>query len=243
MSFKNKIIAITGAGRGIGRAAALKFASDGAKIALIARTLEQLESIENEIKKTGGEAISVPMDITDESRVAYGFKKTEDALGPVDILVNNAGAMILRKITEMTVGEWNAIMNVNALGTFLCSRAVFPSMIQRRSGRIINVASTAGRRGYPEQGVYCAAKHAVYGLSKVMSLEGKPYGIRVQIVSPGGVLTGFSEELLGSRPVSEKEEWMTAEEVADGIYYAASQEGPAITDELVLRRFASEPWR
>ena len=243
MSFQDKVIVITGAGRGIGRAAALKFAANGAKIALVARTDEQLIEAEKEIKMSGGIAVSIPTDITNEFEVENGFSKIKSVLGPVDILINNAGAMILKSIAETTVEEWNSVMNTNVLGAFMCSRAVFPSMIERQLGRIINVGSMAGRRGYPEQGAYCASKHALYGLSKVMALEGQPYGIRVQVVSPGGVLTGFSEELLASRGASEAAKWMSAEEVADAIYYAASQDGPAFTDELVLRRFESEPWR
>jgi len=243
MSLQGKVAIITGAGRGIGRATALHFAANGAMVALAARSEDQINSVAEEIAELAGVALAVPADVTVEAQVQNLVATTESRLGPVDILVNNAGVMILRPIAETSLDEWNRVVNINLLGAFLCSRAVLPSMMKRRTGRIINIGSLAGRRGYHDQGVYCASKHGIYGLSKVLAIEGQPYGIRVNVVSPGGVLTELSEELLSTRSPSEAAEWMTAEEVAAAIYYIATQDGPATTDELVLRRFAGEPWR
>ena len=135
-------------------------------------------------------------------------------------------------------------MATNVRGVFLTCREVLPEMIERRRGRIINVGSTAGRRGYEEQGAYCASKHALAGLSKVLAIEAQKHGVRVQMLSPGGVLTGLSSDLRASRGESEDSpEWMTTEEIARAAIYLCTQDGAAITDELILRRFASEPWR
>ncbi|HUV04438.1 MAG TPA: SDR family oxidoreductase [Armatimonadota bacterium] len=243
MSLQGKVAIITGAGRGIGRATAIHFAANGAMVALAARNEEQINQVAEEIAEMDGVALAVPTDVTVEAQVQNLVGTTESRLGPVDILVNDAGVMILRPIAETSLDEWNRMINTNLLGAFLCSRAVLPSMMKRRTGRIINIGSLAGRRGYPDQGAYCASKHGVYGLSKVLAIEGQPYGIRVNVVSPGGVLTELSEELLSTRSPSEAAEWMTPEEVAAAVYYIATQDGPATTDELVLRRFASEPWR
>ncbi|MHB0997712.1 MAG: SDR family oxidoreductase [Armatimonadota bacterium] len=243
MSLEGKVTIITGAGRGIGRAVAIRFAKEGAKVVLVARSADQIESAAEEIRSAGGSAIAIPVDITVENQVVDMVARTEAELGPVDILINNAGAMILKSIIDTSVDEWKNVIDTNLLGVFLCSRAVMPSMMERRTGRIINIGSMAGRRGYPEQGVYCCSKHGLYGLSKVMAIEGHPYGIRVNVVSPGGVLTELSEKLLSSRGSSQASEWMTVDEVADGIIYIANQEGAAMTDELVLRRNSSEPWR
>lgn len=243
MSLKGKVVIVTGAGRGIGRAIALRFAAEDAKLALAARTVEQINRVADEVRAQGGTAVAVPADVGNESDVKAMVARTEAELGPIDILVNNAGVMILRPIAETSLEEWERVINTNLTGMFLCSRAVLPSMMRRKTGRIINIGSLAGRRGYPDQGVYCASKHGLYGLSKVLAIEGRPYGIRVNVVSPGGALTELSTELLATRKPSEAEEWMTPEEVADAVYYVAAQEGPATTDELVLRRFASEPWR
>jgi len=243
MKLDGKVVIITGAGRGVGRAISLRFAADGAKVVLAARSEKELNRVAAEIVNKDGIAIAVPTDVTVETQVRDMVARTESELGPVDILVNNAGVMILRPIVETTLDEWHRVMNTNLLGAFLCSRAVLPSMMERRTGRIINIGSMAGRRGYPEQGVYCASKHGLYGLSKVLAIEGQAYGIRVNVVSPGGALTELSKDLLATRSPSEAAEWMTPEQVAEGVYYIATQDGPGMTDELVLRRFASEPWR
>ena len=243
MSLQGKTAIITGAGRGIGRATALRFAAAGAQVVLAARTEEQIHQVAEEVADLAGVALAVPTDVTVESEVKSLVEQAESRFGSVDILVNNAGEMTLCPIHEMTVEDWHRIINANLLSAFLCTRAVLPSMIERRAGRIINVGSLAGRRGYPEQGAYSAAKHALYGLTKVLSIECQPYGIRVNMVSPGGVLTDFSKDLLATRPASEVAEWMTPEEVADAICFVATQEGAAQTDELVLRRFSSDPWR
>ncbi len=243
VSLKGKVVIVTGAGRGIGRAVALRFAAEGAKLVVVARTAKQIDRVAADVRAQGGTGIAIPADIACESDVEAMIARTDAELGPVDVLINNAGVMILRPVAQTSLEEWQEVIGTNLTGVFLCSRAVLPLMMRRRTGRIINIGSLAGRRGYPDQGVYCASKHGLYGLSKVLAIEGQPYGIRVNVVSPGGALTELSKELLATRKPSEAKEWMTPEEVAEGVYYIATQEGPATTDELVLRRFASEPWR
>jgi len=243
MSLQGKVAIVTGGGRGIGRAIALRFAADGAKVAVAARSVDEIHAVAREIADRGGTALALRTDVTVAPDVNALIERTDSELGPVDILINNAGVMILRPLAETSLAEWQRTMDTNLLGAFLCSRAVLPLMMARKSGRIINIASMAGRRGYQDQGAYCASKHGLYGLSKVLAIEGQPYGIRVNVVSPGGAITELSKELLASRPPSEVAEWMTPEEVAEAVYFIAIQEGPGMTDELVLRRFASEPWR
>jgi NAD(P)-dependent dehydrogenase (short-subunit alcohol dehydrogenase family) len=243
MTLQGKVAVITGAGRGIGRAIAHRFANDGARLALVARTNTEIDAVASEIAAKGGTAIAIPTDVTTEADVNAMISRTVDELGPIDILVNNAGAILLRPLVNTSLDEWKEIMNVNLLGAFLCARGVLASMMERRTGRIINIGSLAGRRGYPEQGAYCVSKHGLCGLTKVLAIEGQPYGIRVNMVSPGGVVTTLTEGLRASRGKTQDKDWMTPEEVADGVYYVATQDGPATTDELVLRRNASEPWR
>ncbi|MGC8863323.1 MAG: SDR family oxidoreductase, partial [Armatimonadota bacterium] len=170
--------------------------------------------------------------------------QAQSELGPIDILVNNAGVIALKRIVDTPTQVWDELMDTNARGAFLTCREVLPGMIERRKGRIINIGSTAGRRGYDEQGAYCASKHALAGLSKVLAIETQQYGIRVHLLSPGGVLTGLSSELRASRGEPENSpDWMTPEEIAQAAIYLCTQDGAATTDELILRRFASEPWR
>ncbi len=184
------------------------------------------------------------MDLRSEESIKNAIAEGRSRLGQIDILVNNAAIIALHKITETSTETWDDVMSTNVRGVFLTCREVLPEMMERRSGRIINIGSTAGRRGYEEQGAYCASKHALAGLSKVLAIETQKYNIRVQMLSPGGVLTGLSSELRASRGEAEDSpEWMTVEEIAQAAVYLCSQKGAAITDELILRRFASEPWR
>ena len=235
---------ITGAGRGIGREMALAFAGERARVAAAARSKDQIAGLCAEIEAQGGTAVPVTMDLRCEDSVKAAIARARSELGPIDILINNAGVIALAKIDETSSQTWDDVMSTNVRGVFLTCREVLPQMKARRSGRIINVGSTAGRRGYAEQGAYCASKHALAGLSKVLSIETQEYGIRVHVLSPGGVLTGLSRELRTSRGEREDScEWMTCQEIARAALYLCTQEGAAVTDELILRRYASEPWR
>lgn len=240
---ENKVALVTGGGRGIGRAISVRFAQEGARVAVVARTEEDIEAVAREITESGGKAIAVKADVANEDDVRRMVKETVVKLGPVDILVNNAAKMILSPIDETTLEDWEELCAINLRGPFLCAREVLPSMKARRAGRIISIGSLAGRRGYPEQGAYCASKHGLIGLSKVLALETQEFDIRVHVVAPGGVLTELSAPLRESRGGVKREEWMTPEEVAEACLYVCTQRGAAMTDELVLRRYKSEPWR
>lgn len=240
----NKVVMITGAGKGIGREIALLFASEGAVIGAAGRNMDALNAVCEEITASGGKAIPINLDLKCEKSIQEAIDKCTKVLGAIDILVNNAGIIALKKIHETPTELWDDIINTNVRGIFITCKCVLPSMMERRSGRILNIGSMAGRRGYIEQGAYCTSKHALVGLSKVLALETKEYGIRVHMLSPGGVLTELSKDLRKSRNEPEDApEWMTVRECAEGALYLCTQNGAAFTDELVLRRFASEPWR
>lgn len=243
MPLADQVAVITGGGRGVGRAIALAFAAEGAKVVVWARTKTEVKSVADEVTASGGVAMHGVVDITDEEQVAQATKRAEAEFGRIDILVNNAAELELGSIVDTTPEAWRRLININLTGPYMCSRAVMPGMMRRRHGRIINIGSLAGRRGYEEQGAYCASKHGLVGLSKVLAIEAQPYGIRVNMVSPGGVMTDLSRELRESRGAVNASEWMTVEEVAEAVAYIARQDGAASTDELVLRRYASEPWR
>lgn len=241
---ENKTAFVTGAGRGIGRAIALAFAAEGASVAAAARSESEISRLCDEIETSGGRAVPVTMDLRSEESIVAALNAARAAFGPIDILVNNAAIIALEEITGTSTETWDNVMSTNVRGVFITCREALPEMIERRSGRIINVGSTAGRRGYPKQGAYCASKHALIGLSKVLSIETQQYGIRVHVLSPGGVLTGLSSGLRADRGESEDSpEWMTPEEIARAAVYLCTQDGAAFSDELILRRYASEPWR
>lgn len=239
MKLKDKVVIVTGAGRGIGRATALAFAAEGARVAAVARTADEIRGVAQDIRRDGGQAVHVRTDITKPSQIETMMRKVEDKLGRVDVLVNNAGIAIFKPLLETSVQEWDRVMAVNLRGTFLCTKAVLPSMMKRKAGAIINIASQAGRKGYPEQSAYCASKHGMVGFTKVLALEARPYGIRVHLVNPGGVDTRLVRE---GRDDVDLSKYMRPEEIADVVVFLAKQEGIATIDEVVVRRWEATPW-
>ena len=238
MLLANQTAVITGAGRGIGQAIAVAFAQQGCDIALAARTLAELEETRALVEAAGRRGVPIVCDVTDPAQVEAMAKTTLETLGKIDILVNNAGYGCFKPFTEQTLEEFDHTMAVNVRGVFLCSRAVLPDMIARRSGRIINMSSVSGLRPINEQAAYCASKHAVNGLTVTMALELRPYNIRVHAICPGGVPTRLSEENMPQRDMTG---WMTPEDVAHTALYLVSLSDRATTDIIHLRRFGSVP--
>ena len=168
---------VTGAGRGIGAAIARRLAGHGARVTLMGRNAARLDDAAAALPG----ARAVPCDVTDEAAVGRAFA---DA-GAADILVNNAGAAVSVPFARTTIEQFRAMLDVNLTGAFLCSRAVLPAMAEARGGRIVNVASTAGLRGYAYVAAYCAAKHGLVGLTRALALETAAQGITVNAVCPG----------------------------------------------------------
>lgn len=241
MSLTGKTAIVTGGGRGIGAAAASALARRGVAVSVLARTREQIEDVAQAITSDGGRARADVCDVTEERQVEAAFLAHDERFGPVDVVVNNAGALTLKPVTETSLEDWEALLRTNLTGAFLVAREAMRRM-QGRGGTLINVGSLAGRRGYVEQGAYCASKHGLVGLTKVLAIEGQSRSVRVHLVSPGGVMTDLSSELRASRG-ADPGEWMSADEVAEAIVFCAMQSGVAVSDEIVLRRFKSEPWR
>ncbi|HEX2912862.1 MAG TPA: SDR family oxidoreductase [Chloroflexia bacterium] len=192
-ALEHKVAIVTGAGRGIGAATARLFAREGARVVLASRSQEELDSVVAEIKQAGGEALAVLTDVSNEQQVQALFEKTLETYGPLDILVNNAATVENKPFIEMDLETWEHVMAVNVRGPFLCSRAAFRQMISAgKGGAIVNLSSLSGVRGpekFPGTSSYVVSKYGVMGLTEVLAVEGKPYGIRVNCVSPGAVDT------------------------------------------------------
>lgn len=193
--FENKIAIVTGAGRGIGAATARLFAREGAKVTLASRNSEELREVGRQINEYGGHALIVPTDISDEAQVVALFEQTRREFGTLDILVNNAAVIEVRDFVDMDLATWEQVMQVNVRGTFLASREAFRHLLAaHKGGAIVNLSSLSGVRGpqkFPGFSAYVVSKYGVLGLTEILAVEGKSYGIRVNCVSPGAVDTAM----------------------------------------------------
>lgn len=192
-STPRRVAVVTGAGRGIGAATARALAEAGFAVVLAARTRDQIERQRAELTALGRAARAVVCDVSDEASVA-ALAREAGELGPVAVLVNNAGAAGSMPIARTPLEEWNRLLAVNATGAFLCTRAFLPGMLERRSGRVVNVASTAALRGGKYLAAYSAAKHAMLGLTRSAAAEVAGSGVTVNAVCPGFVDTAMTAE-------------------------------------------------
>ncbi len=194
MRLQDRVALITGGGRGIGRAIALAFAREGADVAVVARTAAEVEAVAGEVRAHGRKAVAVPCDVTDSARVEAAVRAAADALGLIQILVNNAGVAVSAKVVDTDDALWERHLRVNLTGAFYMSRAVLPGMQAARWGRIINIASTAARAGFPYVAAYVASKHGLLGLTRALAMEVVAAGITVNAICPGYVATDLTWE-------------------------------------------------
>jgi 3-oxoacyl-[acyl-carrier protein] reductase len=193
---QNQVAVVTGASRGIGRAVALELAAAGAKVVVnYASSSGAAEAVVAEIAALGGDALALQADVAQAEQVEALFKAVLDQWGRVDILVNNAGITRDTLLMRMKTEEWQAVIDLNLTGVFLCTRAVSKTMLKQRSGRIINITSVAGQMGNPGQANYSAAKAGVIGLTKTVARELASRGITVNAVAPGFIATDMTNDL------------------------------------------------
>ena len=198
---EGKITVVTGAGgRNIGRALAVGFASEGARIVLVGRTESSLADVAAEIEALGGECMVSPADVSVEADVLRVFSEISKQLGPVDILLNNAAVNLKCDTVDTDVEDWDRVIEINLRGPFLCSREALKVMIPRGYGRIINIASMAGKTALATRGAYCASKFALLGLTEAMAAEVNHLDIAINAISPGHVKEGPPTPGERSRP-------------------------------------------
>mgnify|MGYP003402579591 FL=1 len=193
---KDKVAVVTGASRGIGKAAALALVTQGAKVVInYARSSDAAIATVKEITDAGGEAIAIQADVSQSAEVDNLIKTTLDKFGRIDVLVNNAGITKDTLLLRMKPEQWQAVIDLNLTGVFLCTKAVSKTMLKQRSGRIINIASVAGQMGNPGQANYSAAKAGVIGFTKTVAKELANRGITVNAVAPGFIETDMTHDL------------------------------------------------
>ena len=223
MNMNNRVAIITGAGRGVGRATALLLARAGAKVVLFSRTRTQLEEVAASISQAGGDALAVAGDVAREEDVLALFEQVRERHGRLDILVNCAAIVAVRPFIEMDTATWDQVININLRGTFLCCREAFRLMSVQKQGVIINISSLSGVKGvekFPGLSAYNVSKSGVAGLTEILAVEGKPYNIRVSVVSPGAVDTEMLHQAAPHLKAA-----MTAEEMAEILFFLADDSG------------------
>jgi 3-hydroxybutyrate dehydrogenase len=244
VSSSAKTALITGGGRGIGRAIALAFAREGLRIAVAARTAEQVEQVAAEI---GNDSIGLVCDVSEPESVTRMFSDVRERLGDADILVNNAGIAESATIVNTTDELWHRHLAINLSGTFYCTRAALPAMLKKGWGRVINIASIAGKTGAPYIAAYSASKHGVMGLTRSIALEVASSGVTVNAICPGYVDTDMvsrgveritsrtgrtAEEALDTlKKMSPQNRLVTPEEVAAIALLLASEDGRGINGQ------------
>ncbi len=189
MKLEGKVALITGAGSGMGRATALLFAREGAKVAVNDVNLASAEKTAEEIQKAGGTAIAVQADIAEAREVNAMFDRVINELGGIHILVNNAGISVGAPALEMSLEMWDRVMGVMLRGNFICSQRAGQWMVKNHGGKIVNVASIAGLRSHPGMSAYATAKAGIIHLTHALAMEWGPYNINVNCIIPGGTRT------------------------------------------------------
>lgn len=223
MRLENKVALVTGGGRGIGRSSALALAKEGAKVAVAARTLSEVQSVAEEIRKMGADALAIQVDVSKEVDVERMVEKTVETFGRIDILLSNAGVNLMSKsILDVSLDQWNWLMGINLTGAFLSCKAVMKRMIQQKSGKIIIMSTKGGRWRAEGRAPYRPSKAALVSLAECLSAEGKRYNINVNAICPALVNTKMAGDFVHGDDI------MQPEEIADIVVFLASDESRAL---------------
>ncbi|WP_432667348.1 beta-ketoacyl-ACP reductase [Wukongibacter baidiensis] len=238
MRLKGKVAIITGGSRGIGKATCLRFAEEGAKIIVAARSGLKVKNTVEEIKKLGGDAIGIEVDVTNKTQVEAMITEAVNKFNRIDILVNNAGVTADSRLEKMTEEQWEQVINVNLRGVFLCGQAVNRIMREQEKGVILNTSSVVGIYGNFGQTNYAASKWGVIGMTKTWAKELGKYGVRVNAVAPGFTRTEMVERMPEKvlNIMREKSPLnMIAEpiDIANAFVYLASDEARFITGSIL----------
>jgi len=236
-----RVCVVTGAGGGIGRSIAESLAQAGGKVAVLDRDSRTGEETVAQIRGKGGEAIALECDITDAESVGRARKATEEAFGRCTVMVNNAALVRNGPLSELSLADWNAVINVNLTGFFVCSQIFGRSMLDNGGGSIIHVASLSGSYPQPTSGAYSVSKAGVLMLSKNLALEWGEKGVRSNVVSPAMVLTPMSEVIYKDPAVKAKREGVVPvrrigkpQDIADAICFLASDRASYVSGQEIL---------
>jgi 2-deoxy-D-gluconate 3-dehydrogenase len=241
LSLEGQVAIVTGGGTGIGRGIALEFAKAGADVVVTSRKLANLEKVAEEVRALGKHSLAVPADITNKVDVDNMVQRVMDEFGAIDILVNNAGTIVRASLLEHSEEDWDAVLDTNLKGYYLCSRAVGKRMVEQKKGNIINIASVRGIAAAPGRASYCVSKAGVPMLTRVLALELASYNIRANAIAPGWVKTNINEVLWGD-PETYKQiaapipmgRWAEPSEIASVALFLASDASSYMTGHTIV---------
>ena len=226
---------ITGASRGIGKAIALELASLGYDLAMPGRDLTLLGKTAEEAEKRGVRTLCIEADLADRTTCPMIVERAAAAFGGIDLLVNCAGLSAAGSFTEASPELWDKVFAVNAKAPFFLSQAALPYLKKSVKPTVINISSVVGFKGYANQSVYASSKHALAGFTQVFAKEVQPFGIRVHLISPGGVATEMVKQM---RPDIKADELIQPEEIAEIVRFILTRKGKGTIDEFYIRRFS-----
>ncbi|WP_346984581.1 SDR family oxidoreductase [Chryseobacterium sp. POE27] len=238
-NIRGKVIAITGASSGIGKAIAIELSKNGAKVVLGARRTEQLQQLVKEIKNTGGEAIFSQIDVKDKADLVRFVSTAVDQYGTLDVIINNAGVSQLSRIDELDIDGWEEMIDINLKGVLYGMAAAIPIFKEQKSGHIINIISTSGIKIVPMQGVYAGTKNAVRTIAEAFRQESDGM-IRITGISPGVVKTDFADSIKNQEMktiITQNMENLaiSPDAIANAVSYAISQPKDVEVGEIVIR--------
>jgi NAD(P)-dependent dehydrogenase (short-subunit alcohol dehydrogenase family) len=244
--FAGRVALVTGASSGLGRATALALARAGAAVALVARSASELRAVADEVADADGKSAAVPADIADPAQISSAVELARSQLGRISVVVNAAGTDVPASIEELTVRDWDQVLNVNLRAPYLFAQAVFGDMRDLGGGTIVIVGSVAGRRAWPNAAAYCSSKFGLTGLTQVLNAEGRAHGIRACLLYPGGMDTNWGAWIpddrgAGRRPQPAAEALPPAH-VADLITWICAAPPDVVLNEATVTPLLEKGW-
>jgi NAD(P)-dependent dehydrogenase (short-subunit alcohol dehydrogenase family) len=240
---QDRVALVTGAGSGLGAAAACRLAAAGACVACVDLDGERAAATARAIDAAGSWSLAIACDVSDANSVQAAVDRVQDTWRHLDIAVNCAGVDYVRSIDELTVAQWDRVLGVNLRGPFLVARAVFPLLRARGGGDVVNVASTAALRAWGNASAYHASKWGLLGLSRALGVEGRPDGIRVTTIIPGGMKTHWFDRFPDEGiPLPDERNLQDPANVAEAILAAVSLPRGSVVQELLITPLTETSW-
>jgi NAD(P)-dependent dehydrogenase (short-subunit alcohol dehydrogenase family) len=239
MTLQEKVILITGGGQGLGKAITEALAEVGAIVIPADIKEDQVKAVAEEINKKGQKAEGIMLNVTEDASIDAACKHVIDTYGKIDVLINNAGIDVTKPITEMAVDEFDSVIRVNLRGTFVLSKKVLPLMADKKSGHIVNIASTAAKRAWPNASAYHASKWGILGFTYALYTEAREHNVKATVIVPGGMRTPFILERFPDTPLNKLQD---PKNVAETIKFVLTMPDETIIPEVMVLPLMESSW-